>query len=133
MDVQDFYIVAKNLHDANTEENEAINRTVVGRTYYAVYLATRDWIDQRFPDEIDEAEGNSHEKYTSCLLALQRTHMDLTLSRFSRELKTLKAQRHFADYSINKNDQQTYISTQAALLQGKKLLDDLDILKQKYP
>lgn len=133
MDVQDFYTVAKNLHDANTEKDEAINRTVVGRVYYAVYLATRDWIDQRFSTEIEEAEGNSHEKYTNCLSALQRKHMDLALSRFSRELKTLKAQRHFADYDVDEDDQQTHISTQAALLQGKKLLDDLDILKQKYP
>lgn len=132
MDVQDFYTVAKSLHDANTEKDEAINRTVVGRVYYAVYLATRDWIDQRFSTEIEEVEGNSHEKYTNCLSVLQRKHMDLALSRFSRELKTLKAQRHFADYNVDKNDQQTHISTQAALLQGKKLLDDLGILKQKY-
>lgn len=62
----------------------------LGRVYYAVYLATRDWIDQRFSAEIKEVEGNSHEKYTNCLLVLQRKNMDLTLSRFSRELKVLK-------------------------------------------
>lgn len=133
MDVQDFYTVAQNLHDTNAEKDEAINRTVVGRTYYAVYLATRDWIDQRFSTEIEESEGNSHEKYTNCLSLLQRKHMDLTLSRFSRELKTLKAQRHFADYEFDSKDRQTYVSTQASLLLGRKLLDDLDILKKKYP
>ena len=132
MDAQDFYTVAKNLHDVNTEKDEATNRTVVGRVYYGVYLATRDWMDQRFSAEIKEVEGNSHEKYTNCLLVLQRKNMDLTLSRFSRELKVLKEERHFADYQFNPKDKQTHVSTQASLLLGKKLLDDLDVLKQKY-
>lgn len=134
MDVENFYTVAQNLYQSNTEKDEAINRTVVGRTYYAVYLATRDWMNQRFATELAETESkNSHEKYTECLFSLQRKHIDLTLSKFARELKTLKAQRHFADYEFAPQDTQTHVSTQVTLLQGQKLLKDLEVLKAKYP
>ena len=133
MDVENFYVVAQNLYRENKEKNEAINRTVVGRTYYAVYLATRDWMDQSFTTELAETQGNSHEKYTKCLFSLQRKHKDLTLSRFSSDLKKLKDERHFADYDLDPEDIQTHINTQATLLLGQKLLRDLDALKAKYP
>lgn len=133
MDVENFYTVAVNLHDTNSEKNEAINRTVVGRTYYAVYLATRDWLQQRFATELENAQGNSHEKYTICLLSLQRKYIDLNFSRLSWDLKTLKAQRTFADYEFDFQDIQTHTDTKATLLLGQKLLKDLAVLKAKYP
>lgn len=133
MNVENFYTVAQNLYQANTEKDEAINRTVVGRTYYAVYLSTRDWMNQRFATELAETEGRSHEKYTNCLKALQRKYIDLSLSKFARELEHLKDERHFADYEFDPQDTQTHVSTQVTLLQGQKLLKDLAVLKAKYP
>lgn len=132
MFAQDFYVVAEDLLSTQPSD-EATLRTAVGRAYYAVYLLTRDWIDFRFPDEIREAEGRSHERYTNCLNNLQRKFMDLQLSRFARELTGLKDKRHFADYCISNLDVQGVVNTREAMLQAKKLLDDLAQLQAKYP
>ncbi|RKG37349.1 hypothetical protein [Acinetobacter sp. WCHAc060007] len=133
MVADDFYTVAENLLSNLPPNEEAMLRTVVGRAYYAVYLSTRDWINCRFSKEISDTEGNSHEKYTNCLKNLQRVHFDLSLSRFARELCELKDKRHFADYCIGDDDIQDEINTREAMLQAKKLLNDLDVLKSKYP
>jgi len=133
MIVDDFYTTAENLFKDCCSSDEAILRTVVGRAYYAVYLSTRDWMDSRFSKELSEAEGNSHAKYTNCLKNLQRTKLDLLLSRFARELCELKDKRHFADYCISDEDIQDGINTKEAMLQAKKLLNDLQVLKDKYP
>ncbi|WOE32184.1 MULTISPECIES: hypothetical protein [unclassified Acinetobacter] len=131
MFAQNFYVVAENLLD-NQPNDEATLRTVVGRAYYAVYLLTRDWIDSRFPDEIRVAEGRSHERYTNCLNSLQRKFKDLQLSCFARELTNLKDKRHFADYCISSSDIQGEANTKEAILQAKKLLNDLKKLQDKY-
>lgn len=133
MVADDFYNVAERLLTSTKNPNEALLRTVVGRAYYAVYLSTREWVDQRFSVEISQTQGNSHERYTNCLKALQRVHFDLALSRFARELCELKDKRHFADYSISEEDIQDEINTREAMLQARKLLNDLDTLKRKYP
>ena len=133
MVADDFYTVAENLLSNLLPNEEAMLRTVVGRAYYAVYLSTRDWMDSRFSKELSEAEGNSHAKYTNCLKNLQRTKLDLLLSRFARELCELKDKRHFADYCIGSDDIQDEINTKEAMLQAKKLLNDLEVLKSKYP
>lgn len=133
MVADDFYTVAENLLSNLLPNEEAMLRTVVGRAYYAVYLSTRDWINCRFSKEIIETEGNSHEKYTNCLKNLQRVYFDLSLSRFARELCELKDKRHFADYCIGNDDIQDEINTKEAMLQAKKLLNDLEVLKSKYP
>lgn len=133
MVVEDFYDFAEELLESTENPHEALLRTVVGRVYYAVYLSTREWIDQRFSVELSQAQGNSHERYTNCLKTLQRVHFDLSLSRFARELGELKDKRHFADYHIEKDDIQDLTNTQEAILQAKKLLNDLKLLKSKYP
>lgn len=132
MVAEEFYTAAENLLNNISYPEEATLRTVVGRAYYAVYLSTRDWIDYRFSKEIGEAQGNSHERYTNCLKNLQRVHFDLSLSRFARELCELKDKRHFADYFISDLDIQDEINTREALMQAKKLLNDLRSLKDKY-
>ncbi len=132
MFAQNFYAVAEDLLNSQPND-EATLRTAVGRAYYAIYLLTRDWIDSRFPDEIMEADGGSHERYTNCLNSLQRKFMDLQLSRFARKLANLKDKRHFADYCISDLDVQGVANTREAMLQAKKLLDDLAQLKAKYP
>jgi hypothetical protein len=133
MVADDFYNVAENLLINAENPHEALLRTVVGRAYYAVYLSTREWIDQRFSVEVNQTKGNSHERYTNCLKALQRVHLDLALSRFARELCELKDKRHFADYCIGDDDIQGEINTREAMMQARKLLGDLQILKSKYP
>ncbi|HEO1805903.1 hypothetical protein ACKESD_17220 [Acinetobacter baumannii] len=132
MVAKDFYIVANNLLTNLCEPEEAILRTIVGRAYYSVYLQTRDWIDLRFPEDINEAVGNSHSKYTNCLRALQRKNFDLALTRFARELEELKDKRTFADYDVGKEDILGEVNTKEALLQANKLLKDLEVLINKY-
>lgn len=132
MIADDFYTSAENLLSNLLPNEEAMLRTVVGRAYYAVYLSTRDWINFRFSKEIKETKGSSHEKYTNCLKNLQRVYFDLSLSRFARELCELKDKRHFADYCIGDDDIQDEINTKEAMLQAKKLLNDLEVLKRKY-
>lgn len=129
-----FYETAEHLMiGLSTPSKEAMLRTITGRAYYAVYLSTRDWMDKTFSIELKSEIGGSHEKYTNCLKRLQRTHMDLSLSRFARELCELKDKRHFADYCIGTNEVQGEVNTKEAMLQAKKLLGDLQILKIKYP
>ncbi|WP_335997145.1 hypothetical protein [Acinetobacter johnsonii] len=133
MIAQDFLIIADHLMSSQDSRSEASLRTIVGRSYYTVYLSTRDWIDTRFPDVLASAEGNSHEKYGDCLRKLQRMHMDLSFSKFARQLGELKNKRKFADYHIKDEEVQDLISTQEALLQAKSLIAELETLKAKYP
>ncbi len=133
MIAENFYTFAEELLKDSDNLHEALLRTVVGRAYYAVYLSTRDWMDVRFARELSETEGNSHIRYTKCLMQLQRTHFDMALSKFARELTELKDKRHFADYCIDVEEVQDEINTKEAILQTKKLLNDLDALKRKYP
>lgn len=132
MDSRDFHIIAQKIFSEFSEPEEAILRTVVGRAYYSVYLKTRDWIDHKFPEDLSLCVGKSHERYTNCLNKLQQKHLDLRLSKFSRELKALKDQRHFADYEVSEQDKVGKVNTEMALLQAEQLLNDLDILIKKY-
>lgn len=61
-----------------------------------------------------------------------KKHFDLRFSKFSRELKTLKDQRHFADYDISDKDIVGKVNTEMALLLTEQLLNDLDFLINKY-
>lgn len=132
MVAKEFYTVAKRLVVELGEPDEAILRTIVGRAYYSVYLQTRDWINQRFPEAIDQEVGKSHEKYTNCLYKLQRELFDLELSRFATNLKTLKERRRFADYEVGEMDILGKVNTDEALLLAEQLLKDLEKLINKY-
>ncbi|MDV7233102.1 hypothetical protein R4446_00035 [Acinetobacter baumannii] len=132
MDSKDFHTIAQKIYSELSEPEEAILRTVVGRAYYSVYLKTRDWIDQKFPEDLSLCFGKSHERYTNCLIKLQQKHMDLRFSKFSRELKGLKDQRHFADYEVGEEDILGKVNTEMALLLAEQLLNDLDLLINKY-
>lgn len=132
MIAQEFIELANRLMDSDELHSEASLRTVVGRAYYTVYLLTRDWIKVRFPDVLDEAVGNSHEKYGDCLRKLQRKYMDLSFSRYARQLAELKSKRTFADYHIEVDEVQDVINTQESLLQALSMINDLDILIEKY-
>lgn len=131
MHAKEFYDLAENLISSNNYENEASYRTVVGRAYYAVYLLTRDWMNKCFSQELIETAGKSHEKYTKCLRRLQREKQDMALSRFATALETLKEKRNFADYDLD--NEIGKINAKEAVLSSKKLIDELDILKTKYP
>lgn len=72
MDSKDFHTIAQKMFSELSEPEEAILRTVIGRAYYAVYLKTRDWIDQKFSEELSLCVGKSHERYTKCLDRLQK-------------------------------------------------------------
>ncbi|HCA5147090.1 TPA: hypothetical protein MW178_002305 [Acinetobacter baumannii] len=133
MVAKEFYTVAKRLVVELGEPDEAILRTIVGRAYYSVFLQTRDWLKKRFPEELEKTVGNSHEKYTNCLDALQRQKFDLEFTKFSRELKTLKAKRRFADYEVGENDILGKVNTEMSLLLAEQLLKDLEKLINKYP
>ncbi|MEN8406047.1 hypothetical protein [Acinetobacter seifertii] len=132
MVAKEFYTVAKRLVVELGEPDEAILRTIVGRAYYSVYLQTRDWINQRFPEAIFQAEGKSHEKYTNCLFKLQRDLFDLELSRFASKLLKLKERRRFADYDVGESDILGKVNTEEALLLADQLLKDLEKLINKY-
>ena len=130
MDANEFYELAENLMSSVDHGNEASYRTIVGRAYYAVYLLTRDWMDECFTQEVKESEGKSHEKYTNCLKGLQRKKMDIRFSTFAFALEKLKNKRHFADYDLTNVIGK--VNAKEAVLSSKKLIGDLDCLKKEY-
>lgn len=101
MNTQEFADLADELYLKSEDAKEALNRTIIGRWYYAAYHDIKNWLEAQFPSEFEAAKGRSHEKLTFCCNTLQRKNMDLSFSKLGRLTSELKNHRVSANYKLN--------------------------------
>jgi hypothetical protein len=94
---RDFEVVAKHLA-INTvpKANEATTRTVIGRAYYAVYLAIREALRRQYKDPKYDV---AHETLGQTLESCPKTHPGHErIKKIGVSLEMLRQQRVRADY-----------------------------------
>ncbi|MHB8601940.1 MAG: hypothetical protein ACYC6W_09290 [Nitrosotalea sp.] len=89
-------ITAKNLSCGNTE---AQFRTSIGRSYYSVFLLTRDKIENKYGEFPEREKGEIHKKVIDRL-------KELKLIKIASKLDGLRQQRRKADYRLDITVQQ---------------------------
>ena len=93
---QDFHDVARFLDSGGARPaQEATSRTIIGRAYYAAYLAVRDVLRSQYSDP--KFEPSSHEALGQTLSTFNR---DTKVKQIGVRLESLRQARVRADYFL---------------------------------
>jgi uncharacterized protein (UPF0332 family) len=123
-DPKSFLDLAENLRDP-TKDNlfESKVRTSVGRSYYSVFLATRNKIEKITGKDL-EKKKNPHEIIITRLKGSSNTQ----LAEFGTDLDSLRTYRRSADYVTKINLQQS--AAENAFKLARELFGNLKNLPQ---
>lgn len=93
LDPINFLEVADRLKD---DPNEAFQRTSVGRSYYAVFLYFRDYLNSKGISKQIEPKKDIHDFVINCL-----SYSDTSIgSKVGQKLRELRQYRREADYNL---------------------------------
>jgi uncharacterized protein (UPF0332 family) len=121
-----FFNLAENLKNSPKDNLlEARIRTSVGRSYYAIFLATRNRVEKLVNKEL-ENRRDVHQTIINKLKECQ----DIQMAEFGTNLDSLRQYRLQADYRIRTNISPNIAETAFTL--ANDLFDDLKSLPENY-
>ncbi len=127
---EDIAHMAQELQNHDICATEVYYRNVIGRWYYSAFGQTKSWLENNFSNELQDAEGATHERIKNCCYNLQRTKMDLSFSKLGRLINELHHRRVKADYHLEK----TVVKNEVfeAELRYTTIINLINELSEKY-
>jgi len=118
-DPHEFYKISKHLYE-NFDSNEALLRTIIGRAYYSVYLACREWLRENF--NINVNKEAKKRKISVHFILIDLIYEKRREGYFVDFIRELKEKRESSDYELKihiaKEDAERAIYLAESVLNG---------------
>jgi len=128
MDAHHFFALAESLARSAKStpaiaNHDAVCRSAISRAYYAVFLLTREFVDELGIDA--RHIPNPHANIEQAL----RNSGSLTLDRLANTLRSLAIDRTDADYDLRSGNVETIAKVEAVIESARVAILQLDIIR----